>query len=233
MFTEGVANLVKSVVLEQLASWLKTNKGVDVTIDEMVAALALPVNVTPRVVSNYTQPLPSALNGTTAKPRATKKVAGDPAHPCQYLFKRGQNAGKTCGQPSVPGTDYCSACSKKSSVKNLQAGTSKAPVVTRVKASQPPPSEIPAEELGDGRYLDRTNKFILTVPENGVTVAVGKMDGDVEQPLSTEDEQRATALGYSLQPKVATVAPIPTTQTKVANFARPPLFAKPKMPVLN
>jgi hypothetical protein len=236
LFSESVANLTKTVILEPLVTWLK-GKGVEVTVEEMVEVLKLPVNVTPRLVSNYTQPLPSVLAGTTAKPRAaSRKIAGDPDRPCQYLFKKGKKEGSICGEPSVPGTDYCSVCSKKRTVMN-KLGTSKSVATKPVQIQAPQATpEIPLEPYGDPndkKYLDREHGFIVKVPEDGVAVATSILDGEQERPLTEEEENLAKSKGISLPVKTTPVATIPTTTNpRIASFSKPPVFQRPKMPVL-
>lgn len=238
MFTEAVANFTKSIILDHLSTWLKQHKNVEVSPDELAKALDLPIDVTPRLVGGL-QSVPSALAGTTSNPRApaTKKVAGDPNRPCQYLFNRGVKKGTICGKPSTPGTDYCSTCHKKDSVKKLLSagvGTSQPGVASRpTTVAKPVNVPTAVEPFEDGTYLDREDGFVLKCPEDGVVIAIAMYEDGQQRPLTSDEEQRAMDKGYSLPVNSTPTTTIQTTeQPRVMSLptANPLINRQPTIP---
>ena len=127
-------------VTTQLCDWLKTNKSVECTPQELCAVFN--VSYTPKVsmsglpqaasMSTQMPNLPGYYQGTGASPapRKTgaggggrKKAAADPNAPkCSYLFQRGNKKGEVCGEPvaqdgTAGGEMYCKGCLKKKTVQ--------------------------------------------------------------------------------------------------------------------
>lgn len=121
IFNDEVTKFTRTIILETISKWLRANKGLDVSVDELSTALNMEFRVTPNMAA-------SSVITQAPKPSRTKAVTCsmdlDPNVPCEYAPMKGNNKGIKCGKPSVKGTNYCPSCSKKSAVKkkNEQIG---------------------------------------------------------------------------------------------------------------
>ena len=133
-----IATHLSSAIGEHLSTWLKQNKSVDVTAEELVKALNLPYTVKSAGLppSAGVQVQMPALPGFTATAGATPKKRGggrgkkstappDPNAPkCIYAYQRGDKRGNVCGaacanDAAISGSgQYCAACLKKKTVQN-------------------------------------------------------------------------------------------------------------------
>lgn len=156
----------------QLSDWLKNNKEVEITPEELCAAFDAPfrppstpgmngssvqtvlpnvnVNSMPMYFSNESPSTSSA--GAKKKGGRAKKVVDPNLPKCAYKMARGKNAGASCpnvvsGAAGVHGADrYCTACLKKASViKDLaESGPS-----TTVQPPQIPGSSVSIDSHGN------------------------------------------------------------------------------------
>ena len=135
VFSTTITDFFVNQVASHLSEWLKTNKSVDVSSQELCEVFNVPY--TPRATmaglpqsANMapTMPnLPGYFSGTGASPArrgGRKKVPVDPnAAKCVYIFQRGTKKGLVCGEVAAnngaPGSsDYCKSCLKKKTVQN-------------------------------------------------------------------------------------------------------------------
>ena len=114
LFNDEVTKFTRNIILERLSKWLRETKGIDVSVDEMSAALNMTIQMTPKVLSNTTVNT-HALTGTTANVSKTTTKSTktnynvDYNTPCQYVPVRGENK-RPCGKPSYVGTNFCPKC---------------------------------------------------------------------------------------------------------------------------
>jgi len=125
-------------VSTQLCDWLKTNKGVECSPQEICSVFSVSytpkssMSGLPQAASMATQMpnLPGYYQGTGASPAPKKSTGGgrkkapsDPNGPkCTYLFQRGDKKGQLCGLPvaqdgTAGGEQFCKACLKKKTVQ--------------------------------------------------------------------------------------------------------------------
>ena len=232
VFAESIANLTRTAIIEPLVDWLRNTKGVEVTADEIVQALNIPA--TPRFQTSYSAVPPPLKGAVTSKPRApsTKKIVDPNATPCVYVFTRGKNKGETCGNPSVPGTNLCSACSTKTSANKYKTmPVAPRPITATVASTSTSTSAaVDVEPYGD-KYLDRLANLILDKQPDGTMVATGVLDGNQERPLTKEEEDAALDRGISLPTKSAAVPPIPIAKNPlIPSMNKPMVFNRPAMP---
>lgn len=173
-FSTTVSEFFVNQVASQLSEWLKSNKDLDVSPEEICSAFD--IAYTPRATmaglpQSANMPtqmpnLPGYFAGTGASPApggkgsgrggGRKKAPVDPNAPkCTYTFQRGNKKGENCDEPvagsGVPGGDkYCKNCLKKKTVQNrVASGSSDRSTV------QPPtvPNgmvSVPDQEPADG-----------------------------------------------------------------------------------
>ena len=154
LLSTSVSDFFVNHVANHLSEWLKTNKSVAVTPEEVCSAFG--VAYTPRstmagLPQSANMPtqmpnLPGYFAGTGTSPSAGGKGAGkaagggggggrkkapvDPNGPkCIYAFQRGNKKGDVCGEPvaggGVTGGDqYCKSCLKKKTVQGKVVGGS-------------------------------------------------------------------------------------------------------------
>lgn len=222
-FTEAVGTFLSASILPSLASWLEQNKGVKVTVDEMVTALSVPQS---KSNGMPTTKIPAFLQGTgttlapdpnpkTKVTRGRKKTNDEvKGPPCTYVFKRNARRDKMCGNPTVPYPDgliYCNPCRKKAAVKQE---------IARVTGGDhsPPPQNGPTITLQDndsdveegetiwvddypgkpGYYIEPNNGFIFQRLPDGralVRKVLDKNDKRERDP-NEEDIKTATKLGF-------------------------------------
>lgn len=143
VFSTTVTDCFVNQVATHLSSWLKTNKAVEVSTQELCSAFN--VEYTPRPTmaglpqgANLPTQMPSVPGyyaGTggpsPARRGGRRKAPVDPNAPkCKYVFQRGNKKGNPCHDPVIGdgqpgGNDYCKACIRKKTVQNrIQGGGS-------------------------------------------------------------------------------------------------------------
>lgn len=231
LFNDSVANLARTSIIEPLVNWLKTSKNVEVTAEEVLEALNIPINVTPRFQSSYNQSIPNSLKGAVAsKPRTSKKA--DPnAAPCEYVFLRGDRKGQACGAPAIPGTRLCKTCDRKTSAARYKQD---APQAVRPQTRTPNP-RADTEPYGDdpNKFIDKEDGFILDRQSDNSLVVTAVLDGDQERELNEEEKGKAQNKGFCFPIKTTPVQAIPTTKSVIPSFnqmSKPGIFSKPSLP---
>ncbi len=135
VFSTTITDFFVNQVATHLSEWLKANKSVDVSAQDICGAFNVPF--TPRTMmaglpQSANMPtqmpnLPGYFHGTGASPArrgGRKKAPVDPNAPkCVYQFQRGNKKGQVCAEAvannGAPGSDqYCKNCLKKKTVQN-------------------------------------------------------------------------------------------------------------------
>ena len=228
VLTGTVADHFINHVASHLSTWLKENKDVDITPEEISEAFDIPYTPKPTFAG-----LPQAGNIQTQMPnfprhhgvspskkseRKKKAQAADPNVPrCIYRFQRGRKEGTVCGEPvaqtNEPGGDkYCRTCIKKKTVTNILERKNNS--VDTVKAPEIPNNAVPAVDVEpdndentisaipipghEGMYKDVNNGFILKEYEGGTIVALAMEENGVQRPLTADERAKAQYLGMSL-----------------------------------
>ena len=199
-FADAMNAFIRSVVLTPLAAGFKA-KGVEVTVDEMVAMLSLPsVAASPYTPSAPMPFLSGAMAGTSAVANGTKKAGRgargvDTGLTCPYLYTKGDKKDKACGAKAKE-SGYCTAHSKKAEKKTESpipiagqvasqvtapglpnmGGPAGLSAVTPVVSVAVPVAEelrpLSVKQCTDGTFRDDTHGFILQHPGENIWVPV-------------------------------------------------------------
>jgi hypothetical protein len=134
-------------ILPTISNWIKQNKGMDVSTEEMLNALKIdsPASFTVSTPMSALTPPPATSGGGRKKANVVKPIENvDPNGGCIYVFTRkagDKNKGDRCGQPTVNGTTWCKSCIKKTGGGNQKNTSSKSPVTSGL-TSNPPLTQI-------------------------------------------------------------------------------------------
>jgi len=192
VFSTTVTDCFVNQVSSHLSEWLKTNKSVDVSAQDICEAFNVPFTPRPSMTG-----LPQAANmptqmpnipgyfqgsGASASPAGRrggrKKAPRDPNAPtCVYQFQRGNKKGQVCGeqvaQDGRPGAEeYCKNCLKKKTVQNrINSGSSskssvQPPVLPGGMVSVPEQSSSSAENTIDAVPIDGHNDLFMDLKNN-------------------------------------------------------------------
>lgn len=192
------STLISASILPCLVNWLKTNRQVEVTVEELMSALQIPVQKgsvpTVSVGMNATK-YPDFLRGTgtslvpdskNKSSRGRKKAEAVQGPPCQYEFKRTRE-GEKCGKATEPhpdGLPYCNACRKKAGVKaeiaRKMSGANATPPTRPTINQNEGESDgegvlINLEDHPEGKqgyYIEPTTGFVLQILPDKKAVAV-------------------------------------------------------------
>ena len=252
-FTESVSSFVSVTILTPIVSWLKEEKGVDVTLEELNELLTIPrINKpTTPFISNITPPsFPPHFTGNTIsqpKKKSSKEENNNPDAPrCKYVYKRGANKGQTCSKVAVEGTDFCKDCSKKDGVKN-GPDSAKAEVKPVVPAKKPSITGFTAplskkfeksltlKKTDNPDVLEEIESHILVRRikdgEKDVYVACGvlELDGSIRQ-LNDSDREIARKKGFSYENNEVEQ---PQVQVATTHKPLPPVVSKTTIPKAN
>jgi hypothetical protein len=241
-FNQVVSEFVDTHVLQTVVNFISKEKGVSVTVDELRSALQLTV-VTP-APSPMRMPMvgvhPPSLSNfvpTAVQPgRGSKKAQPQPgAVLCQYVFSKGNNKDKTCGEVNgevaVEGSDKCKnhidkGPKKTKATKDAPANTQRAadtakapPVNTRSDQGQ---LEVYPYVNRPGFFKTKQHGFIVQQRDGdgdgdgGFIVATGIDDGGQVRPLTDDEKKIAYDLGIGIiDPKVESAkSNVPTATTK-------------------
>ena len=200
-FTMNVGSFLARDILGPLVEWLRTNKNIELTVDECVKALDLPA-LAP--VAQASMPTLPGLQSPVAKAspqRTPAKKAPTPGDGpgCPYSFSRGQYKGQICGAKVAPGETYCNACKKKKIVggspgTTAPSGASSAPglkgTTTKVQPKTLDVVELPEKDW----YKDINNNFIVRRMPDGKIMALAVEDKGTYRHLN--DAEKAVATQY-------------------------------------
>ena len=225
--SEAVSEFFVTRCCDRVCVWLKENKGVDVTKEEMCKCFS--IEYTPNKYGIAGLPsgsgvnIPSYLQGPTSSPLkrggGRKKKEIDPNAPtCIYIFTRGKRKNDTCGNVAIndgsPGSDrYCKQCIGKSSAKEDIAGNSSSSntvssavlpngLIPVPKKEEKPENSLDAIAI-EGRpgYCKLTNGgfIIREYPEGtGQYLAVCVEENGIERPLTADEKNKLQFMGISI-----------------------------------
>ena len=256
-------------VAQHLSEWLKNNNEVNVSTEELCAAFNItytPRTTLPQAANISTQypNMPGYMTGTGTPPsrgrRGRRNRNIDPNAPkCVYIFKRGNNLGKTCSvvvaahgpqkddYVNVAGSDkYCRNCLKKRAVKeSIKRGSNDRMMVNppTIQGSVVEVSEQKTEsnsmELncmrieGSANMLkDIEDGFIIeNRPDCLVALEIEK-DG-VRRPLTSEEKELAQMKGLSVIGSPRSPKPKMTMSPKASPKTNSPQVTVPQIPQMN
>lgn len=221
-FVTNVSDFFVNSASKHLSDWLRENKDVTVTPEELCKAFDVTFRHTPLSQGTpLTAQMPNVppYCGTGATPPKRrggrqKKVTDPNAKRCEYAFTRGANVGKKCGKVVLNdgqlGSDrYCKGCiTKKAVQKSLSDDTdSKGNGVPRpshpegmvspVNDAGTTTATLEVNRLDNGLLVEKSHGFVVEVNGDDV-VARGVMVDDKIKELTNEDRALALSLGISI-----------------------------------
>ena len=251
-FTDACATFLQGQILPPLVDFLRT-KNCPVTVQELAAALQLPTPAPAPTMQGVQVPTIPGFTQTAVPVAARGKGKARPAVPyngptCQYLYKRGKDAGKMCGEPALPGKTFCKNCDKKRggggtvdeaapagapapAPQGGFRGFSPAPVVAAVAQPQPAKATLDAFPIPGqpNFYKEKNHGFIIQQTNEGTFIVRGIEKNGAHRPanqLSDAEKQVAHQIGLVLEE--ATHAPTQAPQVP----GMPQLPQIPGMPQL-
>lgn len=110
-----VYSLLNGSILPQISHYLSQEKDIEVSVEELLKALDLPVqegspSFIPPVIKSGSRRRTVGDDGLSEKPEEGVR--------CVYQFQRGKKKDKFCGKPCAPGLNYCKYCKGKRSRKS-------------------------------------------------------------------------------------------------------------------
>jgi hypothetical protein len=235
----------------QMSEWLKENKEVDVTPEELCSAF----NITYRQPSTPGVPtgasiqttLPNIPNYFTGGVSPAKKKGGrakKEANPnlarCEYVMTRGKSSGNQCenqvqGDSTLGADRFCKGCLKKAAVKAQLEG---APAKSMVQPPSLPNSSVKVTEesasgsnelqvvaINEDTYRETNHGFIITRKSDGSLVTDKVEDNGVFRDLKENEKKIALDLGLQVlhQDSVVKLPAIPSVPSvpQISTFSLP------------
>ena len=205
-FHNGIVGLLEQNILPVICNYLKSDKNVNVSVEDMMKALKIESQST---VSMSNNPIPTYLQGKRSVDRKTQMPNGN--QQCHYRFRRGKKKGEQCPGTSIQ-HGYCNACLKKKAVKEIIESKTTNSFQNRVyppnlpdaqnsqTSSQEQTSEsLNVEEIKErpGYYRDTEHGFIIQRLNNGDLYTSQIYDHTTGQykELNQSDKELAYGLG--------------------------------------
>ncbi len=219
MFEEGISALVIGTILPLISDCLLRERQVQVTPEEMIQWLELPVSAprTPNIPGAFQVPnafrTPTGSTPTTTTRSVRRKEPDANAPRCVYVFQRGIKRGQPCGEAAVPGTQYCKNCARKKGVQAVVNGGAPPANPTRGSAqtstnSRSQPQQQQQQQQIDvvglpgrvGYYKVLDTGLIIRQLEGGDVMAVAILDAEGNEcPLSEDDKILANNSGFLVE----------------------------------
>lgn len=140
-FSDSVALFAEKAILGPLSVWLKGNKGVEVSIDEMKKVLDMPATNQMLSAPTFQAPSFSAPRPNLTTTRKPRRGRGEIKGKCKYTFIKGKRSGFECGKSVYEeGSDYCTTCRNK---KGAQRKSARDGVSNILGGALAPPSMLP------------------------------------------------------------------------------------------
>lgn len=227
VFEETVKSTVENFCAtfsHQMSEWLKDNKDVEVTPEELCSAFNInyrhpstpgvpagaSVQTTLPNIPNY---FGAGVSPAKKKGGRTKKDPNPDLPKCEYVMTRGKSSGNRCENPvqgdGTLGADkYCKGCLKKAAVKSkLEDAPAKSTVQppslpnTSVKVTDEPTNmatELSVVAFQDGKFRETTHGFIITQKEDGTLFTDQIIDNETLRPLKENEKKIALSLGLEV-----------------------------------
>jgi hypothetical protein len=203
---ESLMKCIKTNVLEPIVSYLKSNKSVDITIEELMKV----VSMTPP--SKKINPPISSTNSTSNSVKSVSSSSFVPTETCVKVLYEGTPRQKVCGRPSLMGAKHCKTHKKDNNNVSSppDSGTAAATPVSSPPAtadddddndvSQYPTMDM-MECVDDKRnlYRDMHNSYAVHIidcehPTHNNMTVIGMFKGSKVVPL--DDDQKSEALKH-------------------------------------
>lgn len=218
-------------VSARLSEWLRENKNVEVTQEEICKVFEVPYK--PQVSGNIPTQMPNLskysvnTNAPKKKGGRRKKVYSEDHPRCIYKYVRGANEGKQCGSyvlmdGSIGSDVYCKACIQKQGVKKLLMSKPK-PVVKppTINGSVFPVQEededevykINAVKIDEDTIKETKYGFILKKAGEGNYLAVSVEENGAYRDLTPAEIKIAVSIGLSVVEKDTSVNTNSNTNT--------------------
>lgn len=251
IMTESNLNTLVQVWSDQLVTYVLmpiieflTEKGYNVTVDELINVLNLPVSKTVQSINTampFGGPVPNmAPSVTGSRKQNAATTQPQPGRSCIYKYKRGDNKGKYCGKPTNAGADHCNACLKtrknltkeSTTTPGAAPGAGEIPTTPGLPQGYTPPNTasesngsltvIPFDESRD-LYLEPHHNFIIHSGAQGIISVIGKLiksDKSSEiVELTAQDKDYAQTIGLKLADDNTPSNPsVPSTSSMPANI---------------
>jgi hypothetical protein len=218
-FTSGVADLTTSVILSPIITYLRDKKGVEVTLEELVNALQIPVT-TSHTRSNTIPlqfPAPSPLTAGTVpqvngKGKTKKTTTAATGLTCTYVFTRGKDRGLQCDKDRMEGSLYCKNCARKKSAggpgTSSSKGSGKATPPTQANGGvDDKQTELTCVEIKErpGLFLTSDLGFDMVIKQvdEDTILALGVLLPDKSiRPLTDPEKKRAMERQITVEEEV-------------------------------
>lgn len=212
-FQDSVSNFAKLSILTPISEWLRLEKNIDVSIDELLDVLRIPkVHKSPSSFSSTTPVTPTFPPHLVGAQKAViskrKKVEDNPDAPkCKYEFKKNEKKGQLCGKVCEEGTEFCKEHNKRASkaATSAKAVSKTTNVVNQVGfTTTPAKKEKTVLNLQktdkEGVFLHTQNNFLVRtdLDESGNTmyVAFSVQEEEGTRPLTESEKQIALSCGF-------------------------------------
>ncbi len=200
--TEGVVTLL-SGLLQQLSLKVKEHKDVDISVEEMVIWLSIPM---PKMPKTAWAPSPQPNGGVSpARTSGTQSPAQKPGEfYCVFTLTRGKNEGGACGRKALYG-GYC-----KTHAKKMNIGTNAKSNPNGVIPTQPAIGTVPAVQMmptvltTGGVSIPGMQPFSQGIVPNLPTLTAGP----VVQPINGLQLPGTAPMSGLQLPSVTSVVPI-------------------------
>lgn len=247
IFSGLCSTWMQNIILIPLRDHILKEKGVSITLEEMIEVLHMPsrqlqqpviagsmplFNSTPQY--NTVRPQLLSSNSSVAVPREPGEVLRERL--CNYKFKRGKSKGEYCPKTVNEGGIYCSACSKRVSTTSAVATRDDSVLsASNTHTEYEVPGLIGIEQKNTGEInlkcvpVDRehgifktvNHEFIIKKESATESFAMGRVCGDRVLPLTDADKELAISIGLLIPVNKTNSAIQETTPTPTPNQVVP------------
>lgn len=235
----------------QLSTWLKENKQVEVSAEDICSAfecqctLKTSMGGTMGSSGTISNPMPNFFNQSESpvgRKTSTRKKNADPnSAKCVYVFSRGVKSGQMCGKyvagnQEKGGDKYCKDCLKKTTIiaelTNGNSNTLETPHLPGTEVNVSDSVEKKSVQLSclpiddePGLYRECNHNFVIKQIDDGYTVMFVQ-DGSTRRPLTSSEETIARDLGLNIQKSVQST---PSVSTAVSLPQKKSTFSIPNI----
>jgi len=205
-----MTNVIKPLFFKPTIEWLKVNKGVDITIEELMEITKIPPS------------LPTSVSGSmtsTASSGSIKSISHATAMmppKCANIKNKGKKNQENCENPALVNCPFCKACKKTVEAKSRKAENPKESVVEDHddhdhehdhhddEPTQADPSRFIVVDLAKNIYRDPVTNFAVTYTPDEQPSVFGMFEGKKSRKLTKEEKERAKFNGFLIDETVKT-----------------------------
>lgn len=165
IFSNQIVSLIQNTVATPLVHWLKNEKNVDVTLEEVMSVLSLSTSDT---VKNVSSPDP------TSKPKRTRKTETPVTGTCEFVYKLKSKQGQVCGESTTNNAHFCRKHKPKNSPSKTQTNLVLPDNGAKLECNATKFTGLAREKTMNIIIHDQPNK-------KPVAYAVEQLDGDLRQ----------------------------------------------------